>query len=84
MSEIIYIEVAIDNKYYYIHDSDKINNIIRIIRYWPPKSFSSHILDGEEYRIKITTNNETTEYTGRGKYPKGYNFFKKIIGDNRE
>ena len=84
MPEIIYIEVAIDNKYYYIHDSDKINNIIRIIRYWPPKSFSSHILDGEEYRIKITTNNETTEYTGRGKYPKGYNFFKKIIGDNRE
>ena len=84
MSDVLYIEVTIDNKYYYINDIDKINNIIRIIRYWPLKSFSNHILDGEEYWIKIIANNETTEYTGRGKYPEGYIVFKNLIGDNHD
>ena len=82
MSDVLYIEVTIDNKYYYINDIDKINNIIRVIRYWPLKSFSNHILDGEAYWVKIVTNNETTEYIGQGKYPKGYITFKNLIGDN--
>lgn len=81
MSDILYIEININNKYYRINDKDKINNIIRIIRYWPSKSFSNHILDGEEYQIKVTTNNKNSEYIGCGKYPKGYITLKNLIGD---
>lgn len=82
MSNILYIEITINNKYYRISDSDKINNIIRIIRHWPIKSFSNHMVDGERYEVKIITNNEITEYIGRGKYPRGYNTLKNVIGDN--
>ena len=84
LSNILYIELIINNKHYHITDNNKIDYIARIIRNWPLKSFSNRILDGEEYLIKVVANNKETNYIGKGKYPKGYITLKKIIGDNND
>lgn len=82
LSESIYIDILIDNKFYHIQDSDKINDIIRITRYWPINNYSNSIIDGTEYLIKIMTNGDEIEYKGKGIYPKGYQAIINIIGDS--
>lgn len=81
MAEILYIDAIIGNSFYHITDQDKTNNIIRIIRSWPINSYSSNLIDGDEYLIKVVTKNSCTEYKGKGEYPKGYKVLKDIIGD---
>lgn len=81
MFEVLYIEIKINNDYYIIKDRVKIENILRIIRTWPKRLYSNHVLDGEDYTINVVEKYSNTLYQGQGTFPKNYFKLKQIISD---
>ena len=72
--------IILNNKQKEITD-EKINELLRIIRTWENSYQSNNIIDGEEFLIKINTDNKTEIIKGKGKYPENYNLLKSWIGD---
>lgn len=79
MLEVLYIEIKINNDYYIIKDRVQIEKILRIIRTWPKRLYSNHILDGEDYMINVVEKHSNTLYQGQGLFPKHYFKLKQII-----
>ncbi len=61
-------------------DSEKIYELLSIIRTWQPSYTNSNTIDNESYKIEIIDNNNHKEIlTGKGDYPSNYSLFKEWI-----
>ena len=70
------------NNHKYIINSKQKNDIVRTIKTWKNEYGSSNIIDDEEFRVIVTTNDSKKEvFHGKGIFPNNYRVFKRIIGD---
>lgn len=61
-------------------DSEKIYELLSIIRTWQPFYNNSNNIDSESYKIEIIDKNNNKEIlTGKGNYPSNYSLFKEWI-----
>ena len=60
-------------------DNNTISKLLKIICLWNGE-YKKSVIDGLEYRIKITTSKEVVEYKGMGDYPYNFKEFLDLIG----
>ena len=72
--------IYINDKKYNIED-EKIREILNILALWDNDNYFDKKIDLQEYKIKVYSNNEITEYVGKSKYPETYKRLKDIIGE---
>lgn len=81
------INIDLDNNIIFVNGikksitNEKIESLFRIIREWENNYNNNNTIDGENFSIKIITNNNVNVITGNGDYPKNYIEFKNWIGE---
>lgn len=60
--------------------SDKIDELLRIIRAWK-NEYNGTIIDGESFLIKINVENKVEIIKGQGEYPNNYQTLKDWISE---
>lgn len=58
-----------------------VERLLSIIYLWDDSYYDDRIIDAEELRVIVKTNDSTKEYYMKGKYPNSYLEFKDIIGE---
>lgn len=75
-------EIIINNKPINYDAKKFVDNILIITSNWKNSYYNGRILDGEEFRIKlISDNNEERLIVGKNSFPSNYDDFKKIINE---
>lgn len=87
MGSILEMVIDVSNGSIKVNDEFKkidvslIEELIRIIRTWDNEYNNDSLIDSESFMIKISDNNKVDIIKGKGKYPKNYNTFKRLLGD---
>ena len=81
------VNIDLDNNIIFVNGikksitNEKIESLLRIIREWENNYNNNNTIDGENFSIKINTNNNVNLITGNGDYPNNYIEFKNWIGE---
>lgn len=79
--------ISVENKNCYFNDiqyditNEKIDKLLDILSTWKYEYGSSNIIDAQEFKVIVKTNNGVTNYHGNGIYPNNYNEFLDVLGD---
>ena len=58
-----------------------LNNLENIILYWKKEYGNSNIIDIEEFKVNVYSNDGIESYHGKGIYPNNYKLLKEMLGD---
>lgn len=75
-------EIIINDKIFDFNATKFVGDISAIIFNWKDSYYNNKVLDGEEFRIKIITdNNKERIIIGKNSFPSNYGDFKKIVNE---
>lgn len=70
----------INDKKYSI-SSEKVDELLSILSLWKYEYGYSNVIDCEEFKINVFSNNKKTIYHGKGVYPDNYEKIKDILNE---
>ncbi len=69
-----------NNKIYTLNDKF-LDELVRTIRLWDNEYGYDQMIDSEEFKVIVTTNEKEEIFHGKGIFPSNYQGFKRLLGE---